>query len=303
MPKPQLVEPDTDAGPRPAPDLRGRTVLVTGSSRGVGAAIALRCADAGANVVVTGKTSEPHGKLPGTIHSVAEECERRGGRALAVQLDLRDEKQIYAAAEQAAETFGGIDVVVNNASAQTFTKTPDTTPKQWDVMFDVNARGTFFTTQACLPYLQKSPNPHILTIAAPINLDPRWFAERLARTMSKYCMAMCVLGWAEEFAEAGIASNGLWPRHAVATMAVKVFSPDTYDACRRPDIMGDAAVAIMTRPSRECTGHFFLDDDVLREEGASEAEIEAYWMHPTKRSRPSSFLDYDSRYENFGPVR
>ncbi|MET4698585.1 citronellol/citronellal dehydrogenase [Constrictibacter sp. MBR-5] len=303
MPKPQLVEPDTDAGPRPAPDLRGRTVLVTGSSRGVGAAIALRCAEAGANVVVTGKTSEPHGKLPGTIHSVAEECERRGGRALAVQLDLRDEKQIYAAAEQAAETFGGIDVVVNNASAQTFTKTPDTTPKQWDVMFDVNARGTFFTTQACLPYLQKSPNPHILTIAAPINLDPRWFAERLARTMSKYCMAMCVLGWAEEFAEAGIASNGLWPRHAVATMAVKVFSPDTYDACRRPDIMGDAAVAIVTRPSRECTGRFFLDDDVLREEGASEAEIEAYWMHPTKRSRPSSFLDYDSRYENFGPVR
>ena len=154
MSQPKPVEADPENGPRPAPDLRGRTVLVTGSSRGVGAAIALRCAEAGANVVITGKTSEPHGKLPGTIHSVAEECERRGGKALAVRLDLRDEDQIFAAAEQAAEEFGGIDIVVNNASAQTFTKTPDTTPKQWDVMFDVNARGTFFTTQACLPWIR-----------------------------------------------------------------------------------------------------------------------------------------------------
>ena len=275
--------------------LAGKTVFITGSSRGIGEAIALRCAEDGANVVITGKTVEPHPKLPGTIHSVAEECERRGGHALPIRLDLRDTDQIQAAVDETVERFGGIDVLVNNASAQTFTKTLDTSRKQFDLLFDVNVRGTFFAGQACIPHLLKSANPHILNIAAPINLDPRWFAERLARTMSKYGMAMCTLGWAEEFREQGIAVNALWPRHAVATMAVKVFSPDNYEACRRPEIMAEAAHAIVTRPARECTGRFFLDDDALREEGRGEAEIEAYWMHPTKRSRTSSFLDYAAR--------
>lgn len=282
------------------PDLKGRTVFVTGSSRGIGAAIALRCAEAGANVVITGKTVEPHPKLPGTIGEVAAECERRGGRALPLQVDIRFEDQIQAAVDRTVETFGGIDVLVNNASAQTFTQTLDTTPKQFDMLFDVNVRGTFFCGQACIPHLLKSDNPHILNIAAPINLDPRWFAERLARTMSKYCMAMCVLGWAEEFKEQGIAVNALWPRHAIATMAVKVFNPDMYETCRRPEIMADAALAIVTRPSRDCTGRFFLDDEVLREEGVSEEAIEAYWMHPDKRARTSSFLDWEGRFTPLG---
>lgn len=284
-------------------DLAGKTVFITGSSRGIGAAIALRCAADGANVVITGKTEEPHAKLPGTIHSVAAECEARGGKALAVKLDIRFEDQIQAAVDRTVERFGGIDVLVNNASVQTFTKTPDTTPKQFDMLFDVNAKGTFFCGHYCLPYLLKSDNPHILTIAAPINLDPRWFAERLARTVSKYTMAMFALGWAEEFRKEGVASNALWPRHAVATMAVKVFSPDGYDACRRPEIMADAAHYIVTRPSRACTGRFFLDDEALREGGASDADIDAYWMHPEKRSRTSSFLDYDARVTPMGVPR
>jgi len=292
-----------DSIPAGRHSLKGKTVFITGSSRGIGAAIALRCAEDGANVVITGKTAEPHAKLPGTIYSVAEECEQRGGRALPVQLDIRFDDQIEAAVAQAVEAFGGIDVLVNNASVQTFTKTPDTTPKQFDMLFDVNARGTFFCGQACLPHLLKSDNPHILTIAAPINLDPRWFAERVARTVSKYTMAMFALGWAEEFRKEGIASNALWPRHAVATMAVKVFSPDNYDACRRPEIMADAAYEIITRPSRECTGRFFLDDEVLREAGADDAAIEAYWMHPEKRARTSSFLDYDVRISPMGTLR
>ena len=285
------------------PDLKGKTVFITGSSRGIGAAIALRCAEAGANVVVTGKTAEPHAKLPGTIYSVAEECEQRGGRALPVQLDIRSDEQIRAAVDKTVDTFGGIDVLVNNASVQTFTQTLDTTPKQFDMLFDVNARGTFFCGQACIPHLLKSDNPHILTIAAPINLDPRWFSERLARTVSKYTMAMFVLGWADEFLTQGIAVNALWPRHAVATMAVKVFSPDSYEACRRPEIMADAAYAIVTRRSRDCTGRFYLDDDVLREEGMTEEQIDAYWMHPEKRSRTSSFLDYEARAIRLGAGR
>jgi citronellol/citronellal dehydrogenase len=276
-------------------DMVGRTVLVTGSSRGIGEAIALRCAEAGANVVITGKTETPHPKLPGTIYSVAEECERRGGKALPIRMDLRSEDDIEAAVEKTAETFGGLDVLVNNASAQTFTRTLDTAPKQYDLLMDVNIRGTFLMGRAAVPHLLKSPNPHILTIAAPINLDPRWFAERLARTISKYGMAMCALGWAEEFRTQGIASNALWPRHAVATMAVKVFSPEMYEACRKVEIMSEAAYRILRKPARAETGKFWLDDDVLRSEGVSEAEIEAYWMHPTRRASTSSFLDYDAR--------
>lgn len=276
--------------------LKGKTVLITGASRGIGAEIAKRAARDGANVALAAKTIEPHPKLPGTLPEVAAECQALGGRALAVQMDLRDVGQIEAAAEATVQEFGGIDVLVNNASVQTFTKTPDTTPKQFDLLFDINARGTFFMTQACLPYLKEAANPHILTIASPLNPDPRWFAERLPRTMSKYAMSMLTIGWAEEFRDIGIASTGLWPRHAVATMAVKVFSPDTYEGCRDPRIMADAAQWIVTRPSLDVTGRFFLDDEALAEKGLTQAQIDAYWMHPTKRSRTSSFLDWDARF-------
>ena len=275
--------------------LKAKTVFVTGASRGIGAEIAKRAASDGANVVLAAKTVEPHPKLPGTLPEVAAECEALGGRALAVQMDLRHVDQIEAAAEAAVDAFGGIDVLVNNASVQTFTKTPDTSPKQFDLLFDINARGTFFMTQACLPHLRRAANPHILTIASPINADPRWYAERLPRTMSKYAMSMLTVGWAEEFREEGISSTGLWPRHAVATMAVKVFSPETYEGCRDPKIMADAAQWIVTRPAMDVTGRFFLDDEALTEKGLGQRDIDAYWLHPTKRSRMSSFLDYDAR--------
>ncbi|MGZ0186998.1 MAG: SDR family oxidoreductase [Alphaproteobacteria bacterium] len=275
--------------------LKGKTVFVTGASRGIGAEIAKRAARDGANVVLAAKTVEPHPKLPGTLPEVAAECEALGGEALPVQMDLRHVEQIEAAAEAAVEAFGGIDILVNNASVQTFTKTPDTTPKQFDLLFDINARGTFFMTQACLPSLRQAANPHILTIASPLNPDPRWFAERLPRTMSKYAMSMLTMGWAEEFREEGIASTGLWPRHSVATMAVKIFNPESYEGCRDPAIMADAAQWIITQPAMDVTGRFFLDDEALSEKGLPKAEIDAYWIHPTKRSRTSSFLDYDAR--------
>lgn len=280
--------------------LKGKTVFVTGASRGIGAEIAKRAARDGANVVLAAKTMAPHPKLPGTLPEVQAECEALGGRALAVQMDLRQTDQIEAAAAAAADAFGGVDVLVNNASVQTFTQTPDTTPKQFDLLFDINARGTFFMTQACLPYLRAASNPHILTIASPVNLDPRWLAERAPRTISKFAMSMLTIGWAEEFRSAGIASTGLWPRHGVATMAVKVFSPESYEGCRDPKIMADAAQWIVTRPAMEVTGRFFLDDEALAEKGVPQAEIDAYWLHPTKRSRMSSFLDYDARAVRFG---
>ena len=273
---------------------------MTGASRGIGAEIAKRAARDGANVVLAAKTMEPHPKLPGTLPEVAAECEALGGRALPVQMDLRDIDQIEAAAAAAVDAFGGVDVLVNNASVQTFTRTPDTTPKQFDLLFDINARGTFFMTQACLPYLKQAANPHVLTICSPVNLDPRWFAERVARTISKYAMSMLAIGWAEEFREDGVASTGLWPRHAVATMAVKAFSPETYKGCRDPRIMADAAHWITTRPSMEITGRFFLDDEALAEKGLSPAEIERYWLDPVRRSRTSSFLDWDDRNPALG---
>lgn len=276
--------------------LKGKTVLVSGASRGIGAEIAKRAARDGANVVLAAKTVAPHPKLPGTLPEAAAACEALGGQALAVRMDLREVDQIESAVEAAVKAFGGVDVLVNNASVQTFTKTPDTSPKQFDLLFDINARGTFFMTQACLPYLKRAANPHILTIASPLNPDPRWLAERLPRTISKYAMSMMAMGWAEELREDGIASTGLWPRHAVATMAVKTFSPDNWEGCRDPKIMADAAQWIATRPALDVTGRFFLDDEALTEKGLSPADIDAYWLHPTKRSRTSSFLDWDTRF-------
>lgn len=276
-------------------DMEGRTVFITGASRGIGAAMALRCAAAGANVVIAAKTTDPHAKLPGTIYSVADECEKAGGHALPLQMDLRNVEEIETAVAKAAKHFDGVDVLINNASAQTFTKTPDTTPKQFDLMFDINVRGTFFACQACIPHLRKSANPHILIVASAISPDPRWYAERLPRTMSKYGMSMCVIGLAEEFREEGIAVNGIWPRHAIATAAIKATRPDLYETCRRPEIMADAAHWIVTRPRAANTGRFFFDDEALREAGKSAAEIDGYWITAGKQSPLSSFIDYDKR--------
>jgi citronellol/citronellal dehydrogenase len=248
------------------PSLRGKTVFLTGGSRGIGKAIALRAARDGANVVIAAKTSEPHPSLEGTIHTVAAEIERAGGRALPLAVDVRDEQQIAAAVEQAVRAFGGIDVLINNASALHLSKTPDTPAKRFDLMFDVNVRGTFMTTQACYPHLLKSANPHVLVLSPPLNLKPQWFADHCAYTMSKYGMSMCVLGMAEEFREVGIGVNALWPATMIETAASSVIGVAP-EGCRHPEIMADAAHAILTRPSRKTTGRFFLDDEALKESG------------------------------------
>ncbi len=252
-------------------DLRERTIFITGASRGIGREIALRCARDGANVVITGKTAETHAKLPGTIHSVAAEVEQAGGRALAVQLDVRDETALQAAVEQAARHFGGIDVLVNNASAISLTGTLDTPAKRLDLMWDVNMRATFLASQACIPYLKKSANPHILTMSPPLNMQAKWFAPHVAYSISKYGMSLCAHGMAMEFAGDGIAVNCLWPRTVIATAAVEFNFPEAVlRASRHPSIMADAAYHILTRNSRDCTGNFFVDEDLLRATGVKD---------------------------------
>ena len=269
--------------------LAGRTVFVTGATRGIGRAIALRCARDGANVVVTGKTVEPHPKLAGTIHSVAAEVEQEGGQALAVALDVRDESAIAHAVARAADTFGGIDVLVNNASAISLSATPATPLRRYDLMQQVNARGTFACTQACLPWLERSANAHILTLSPPLNLKPRWLRDHLAYTISKYGMSLCTLGFAAEFAERGIAANSLWPRTTIATAAVEVFFPQAMSASRTPRIMADAAWWILTRPSRSCTGNFFVDEEVLRNAGVRDLSV--YAVEPGAPLAADLFLD------------
>ncbi|NOT82405.1 MAG: NAD(P)-dependent oxidoreductase, partial [Gallionella sp.] len=248
--------------------LRSKTVFITGSTRGIGREIALRCAQAGANVVITGKTAEAHAKLPGTIHSVADEVQQAGGQALAIQLDVRDEQAIAAAATQATEHFGGIDVLVNNASAISLTGTMVTSAKKLDLMWDVNMRATFLMSQACIPYLKQAKNPHILTMSPPLNMEAKWFAPHLAYTMSKFGMSMCTLGLARELVNDGIAVNSLWPSTTIATAAVEFNFPEAIlKASRKPAIMADAAYAILQRDSRVCTGNFFIDEAVLYQEG------------------------------------
>lgn len=255
------------------PSVHGKTIFITGSSRGIGREIALRCARDGANVVITGKTVEPHAKLPGTIYSVADEVSQAGGQALAVRLDVRDEQAIQAAVVQAVERFGGIDVLVNNASAISLSGTLKTPAKKLDLMWGVNMRATFLMSQACIPYLRQAANPHILTLSPPLNLDAKWFAPHLAYTISKYGMSLCMLGMAREFAAdnsgvKGIAVNCLWPRTTIATAAVEFNFPEAIlKASRKPAIVADAAYAILTRDSRSCSGNFFIDEDVLREAG------------------------------------
>ena len=273
-------------------DLQGKTLFITGASRGIGKAIALAAARRGANILVAAKTAEPHPKLPGTIHTAAEEIEQAGGRALPCVVDVRFEEQIHAAVEQAVEAFGGIDILVNNASAISLTGTLETPLRRFDLMHQVNARGTFACSQACIPHLRRSRNPHILNIAPPLNMEPRWFGPHVAYSMAKYGMSMCVLGMAEELEGEGIAVNALWPRTVVATSALRnlLGGETTIQASRKPEIMGDAAVVVLGRPSREHTGNFYIDEDVLREEGRTDADLERYSVQPGAKLLPDFFV-------------
>ena len=257
-------------------DLSGKRIFVTGGSRGIGLAIALRAARDGASVAIAAKTSEPNPKLPGTIHSAAQEIRDAGGIALPIQCDLRDEDQIAAAVNQAAQEFGGIDILINNASAINLTPTEATPAKRFDLMFDVNVRGTFLTSQAAIPHLRESANagrnPHILTLSPPLSMKAKWFEHHVAYTMAKYGMSMCVLGMSEEFRKTGIAVNALWPRTAIDTAALQMIPGVDTAACRTPEILADAAYVILNRESKDCTGNFFVDDEVLASVGVTDLE-------------------------------
>ena len=274
--------------------LAGKKIFVTGGSRGIGLAIAIRAAKEGAMIAIAAKTNEPNPKLPGTIHTAASEITAAGGAALAIQCDLRDENQISAAVDQAAKEFGGIDILINNASAINLTPTLQTPAKRFDLMFDVNVRGTFLTSQAVLPHLQESAkagrNPHILTLAPPLSMKAKWFRNHVAYTMAKYGMSMCVLGMAEEFMREKIAVNALWPRTAIDTAALAMIPGVDTAACRTPEILADAAYIILNRDSASCSGNFFVDDEVLASEGIT--DLEKYSVVPgTKDFLLDFFLD------------
>jgi citronellol/citronellal dehydrogenase len=260
------------ANPSANRSLEGKTLFITGASRGIGLAIGLRAARDGANIVIAAKTAEPHPKLPGTIHTAAAEIEKAGGRALACVVDVRSEDQIKSAFDAAVAKFGGIDVLVNNASAISLTGTVETPMKRYDLMHHINTRGTFACSQACIPHLVKAENPHVLNLSPPLDMKEKWFAPHTAYTMAKFGMSMCVLGMAGEFRQAGIAFNALWPRTVIATAAVQnlLGGDATIRGSRTPEIMADAAYEILTRPSRECTGNFFIDDDLLRSTGVTD---------------------------------
>ena len=252
--------------------LQGKTLLITGATRGIGLAIALRAARDGANVVIFGKTAEPHPRLPGTVFTAAAEVEAAGGRALAIVGDVRSEEQVLDAVARTRELFGGLDILVNNASAIALTGTLDTDLRRYDLMHQVNARGTFLCSKACVPLLKGAGNPHILTLSPPLDLKAKWFARHPAYTMAKFGMSLCTLGMAEEFRAEGIAVNSLWPLTAIDTAAVRnlLGGEAMTRACRRPEMVADAAHAILLRPARTCTGQFFIDEEVLREEGVTD---------------------------------
>ncbi|MEZ5996552.1 MAG: NAD(P)-dependent oxidoreductase [Hyphomonadaceae bacterium] len=273
--------------------LRGKTLFITGASRGIGLAIGLRAARDGANIVIAAKTAEPHKKLPGTIYTAAEEIEKAGGKALPLVVDVRDPDSVKAAVEQAGAHFGGIDICVNNASAIQLTGTLATDIRRYDLMHQVNARGTFIVSRACIPLLKQAQNPHVLMLSPPLDMSPRWFSGHVAYTMAKYGMSMCVLGMAEEFKDDGVAFNALWPRTGVATAAIEfaLAGGEGMKHCRTPDIIADAAYAIFNKPARECTGNFFIDDVLLYAEG--ERDFDKYRVDPSKDLMPDFFVPAD----------
>jgi citronellol/citronellal dehydrogenase len=275
--------------------LQGKTLFVTGASRGIGLAIALRAAKDGANIAIAAKTAEPHKHLPGTIYSAAEEIEKAGGKALPLVVDVREEASVYEAVERTVAKFGGIDICVNNASAIQLTGTLATDMKRYDLMNQVNARGTYLTSKACIPHLKKAANPHVLMLSPPLDMSPRWFEGHVAYTMAKFGMSMCVLGMAAEFKQDGIAFNALWPRTGIATAAIQfaLAGEEGMKQCRTPEIMADAAHAIFEKPSREFSGNFLIDDSFLYDEGVR--DFDKYRVDPTARLMPDFFVPESSK--------
>ncbi|XP_078656348.1 hydroxysteroid dehydrogenase-like protein 2 isoform X1 [Branchiostoma floridae x Branchiostoma belcheri] len=270
--------------------LAGRTIFISGASRGIGKAIAIKCARDGANVVIAAKTAEPHPKLPGTIYTAAEEIEAAGGKCLPCIVDIRYEDQVQSAVEQAVQKFGGIDILVNNASAISLTGTLETPMKRYDLMNGINARGTYLVSQKCLPYLKTGKNPHILNISPPLNMQPHWFKGHVAYTIAKYGMSMCVLGMAEELKPDRIGVNALWPLTTISTAAMDMLAGvDAQKQCRKPEIMADAAYVMVTRDSKSYTGNFAIDQDVLKEEGIQ--DLDQYACVPGHPLMPDFFLD------------
>ncbi len=274
----------------PHMQFKNRTVFITGASRGIGEAIALKLAAEGANIVIAAKSVTEDPRLGGTIYSAAKAVEAVGGKALALQVDIRDEAQVETAVRQAADHFGGIDILVNNASAIQLTGTEQTPAKRFDLMYGINVRGTFLVTQHCIPYLKKGINAHILTLSPPVNLAPQWLGAHAAYTVSKYSMSMFTLGWAEELKAAGVAANSLWPATTIATAAVRnlLGGEALVNMSRKPDIVADAAFHILKRPSASCTGNNFTDEEVLRSEGIT--DFSSYAVVPGGRLQPDLFL-------------
>ena len=273
-------------------NLQGKTVFITGASRGIGKAIGERCARDGANIVLFAKTTEPHPKLPGTLYTAAEDMQQAGGQTLVCVGDVREESQVQAAVDQAVATFGGIDILINNASALSLTGTESTDMKRFDLMHQINTRGTFLTSKLCLPHLKQAANPHVLNLAPPLNMSPKWFGRHVAYTMAKYGMSLCVLGMAEEY-RGKVAFNALWPKTVINTAAVQnqLGGVESVSHARQPTIMADAAYAILNR-GLDCTGNFFVDEDVLREEGVT--DFAAYRVDPAledSQLMPDFFLD------------
>jgi citronellol/citronellal dehydrogenase len=274
--------------------LSGKTLFVTGASRGIGLAIALRAARDGANVAIAAKTAEPHKHLPGTIYTAAEEIEKAGGKALPLIVDVRDDANVYDAVERTVATFGGVDICVNNASAIGLTGVEATDMKRYDLMNQINARGTFLTSKACIPHLKRAANPHVLNLSPPLDMSPRWFAGHVAYSMAKFGMSMCVLGMAEEYRADGIAFNALWPRTGIATAAIRfaLAGDEGMKACRTVDIMADAAHAIFEKPAKSFTGNFLIDDSFLYAEG--ERDFEKYRVDPNTPLMADFFVPADS---------
>jgi len=272
-------------------DFKGKTVFITGGSRGIGKSIALKLAGDGANVVIGAKTVEPHPVLEGTIYTAAEEIEKAGGKALPLMVNIVNEQLVADAVQKTVDTFGGIDILINNASAINLTDTMNTPMKRFDLMHNVNVRGTYMVTKTCIPHLRKSPNPHVLTLSPPLNMDPKWFKGFLAYTLSKYGMSMCTLGFSEEYRYDGIAVNSLWPKTIIATAAVRFLfgSQKGIEMSRKPGIIADAAAEILSRNSKECTGNFFLDEDVLKEIGVN--DFLNYAVNPDYDLMPDIFID------------